>query len=138
DDLADTGDQRLVGADQVAAEHDDGRVEQGDRGGDDLADAAARLPQQGDGRGVAGAGEGGQAGQVVGRGACEKGGAAGDRLDAVDVAAPAGRLPFGRDGHVPDLPGGAERPALQPAARDDARADARRDLHEQQVVDARV
>src|SRR5690606_40673246 len=68
-------------------------------------------------------GEGGEGGQVGGGGAGQEGGAARDGLDAVDVPAAARDLGGGRDGHVADLPGGAECPALDVAARDDARTD---------------
>src|SRR5690606_40826339 len=117
------------------ADHDDRGVEQVDPPGDEVADVAARL-SDGLARGDAPAPHevddlrGALDLDALGAERLDDRLAAGQRLEAADVAAAAGDLPAARHRDVAEVPGGAEGAAAQLAVGDDARADPGGDLDE--------
>src|SRR5690606_32904989 len=127
DDLADAGDEGLAALGEVAADDDDGGVDDADEVGDDLADDAAGGAHEAHGVGLAGAGEvddlGARAdllphgGEVAGDGPASGGG-----LGAAEVAAAAGVGVAAGD--VADVAGDALGAADELATDDDAGADA--------------
>ena len=124
--LPQSGDQYVVGAGHVAADHHHGGVEQVDRRGDRLADMPAALPDEPARLGLAAVGQVDDITDVADRVAlllqrAHQCPAAGDRLQAAGVAAPAGKPGRRRTLLCPNSPAAPDRAALQHAAGDDAR-----------------
>ena len=143
DDLADPGQQLLVGLGDVAADHDHRRVVEVDRGGEDLADQPARVADEAAPRPAR------RRGRARPRRASRRRRAR-RRVSRAAIAAPpasASRQPtlpqlqmiasalVGGDADVADVAGGALGAAVDAAVDDDPAADPGGDLDEQQVVD---
>src|SRR5215208_610598 len=139
DDLADAGQELLVRGAEVAAEDDDGGVEEVHRAGEHPTERPSRLPDHAGGLRLAGTDEADDVAAVLrlqpdGAQLDGERAAAGHRLEAADVAAPAQDVLVAGHADVADVPGGSLRTAVDQAPGHDPAADARTDLDEQQVV----
>src|SRR5918994_5189882 len=123
----------------VSADHDHRGVEEVDGAREHFAEGPACVPDHADRAGMAAPDEADDVAALrrirsLGGQSLREGQAAGDRLQAADVAAPADHVLAARRPDVSDVARGAARASVDMPVRDDPAADPRADLDQEEVL----